>query len=148
MTVKPLRVDVLLRLCLLGVILTGVSCSGGNRKTVYPVKGKVLLDGAPTPEAVVVLHPEGTPPAEAVRPQGMVQADGTFQLGTYKLKDGAPAGKYAVSVHWLERSAHGDDIERVLVPYRYMTPATSGLTAEVKPGSNDLPVFELTWREN
>ncbi len=148
MTDKRLGIHFLLVFCLLGSILFGVSCSKQTKKTLYPVKGKVLVDGAPAPEAVVVLHPEDQPPMEAVRPQGTVQADGSFQLGTYSPKDGAPPGRYQVSVLWIQRSDKGDDIEQVFLPYRYMSPATSGLTAEVRPGTNELPVFELTRREN
>ncbi len=133
---------VLTRLLLLGAVVALSGCSG--HKTVYHVKGKVLVNGQPAVNAAVVFHPE--PPSEKFpeRPRGTVGADGSFQLTTYRYQDGAPAGRYAVTVSWVELARKGDDIVNDYLPPQYKNPTTSGLTAEVKSGSNDLPPFELT----
>jgi hypothetical protein len=77
-------------------------------------------------------------------PQGQVGTDGTFKLTTYKHDDGAPPGRYAVSVFWAVSSKGGDNFDKILVPERYTNPSTSGLTAEVPPRATDLSPFQLT----
>jgi hypothetical protein len=127
---------------LLGVVLLGASCSG--RKAVHAVTGKVLFEGRPAEGALVQFHPaepSGSPP---LIPQGHVGADGTFRLTTYRYEDGAPAGRYQVTVLWAVPSKGGDGYDKLLVPDRYLKPATSGLTATVPAEAIELPPFELT----
>lgn len=74
-----------------------VSC-GDGRPPVYPVKGRVVdARGQPAFNALVVFHPED---AKAPRPSGRVNESGDFLMTTYNKDDGAPAGKYAVTVFW------------------------------------------------
>jgi hypothetical protein len=131
----------LLRLFLAGVFLLPTSCSG--RKPVYPVSGKVLFQGRPAKGAMVKFHPQDGSDTALV-PRGEVDADGTFRLTTYQQHDGAPAGRYAVTIFWGVPSKGGDEFDRLLVPSRYLNPATSGLTAEVPNREIDLPPFQLT----
>jgi hypothetical protein len=126
----------------LGVLLLGASCSG--RKTVYPVTGKVLFEGRPAVGAVVQFHPRDQADTKPLVPTGQVGADGSFRLTTYTHEDGAPAGRYAVTVFWGVPAKGGDDYERILVPPRYLSPATSKLTAEVPRQATELPPFQLT----
>ena len=139
---RTLPPRLLLRGLLAGVLLLGASCSG--RKTVYPVTGKVLFEGRPAVGAVVQFHPQDKVDTRAVAPLGQVGADGTFRLTTYAHEDGAPAGRYAVTVSWGVPSKGGDGYDRLLVPGRYLSPATSKLTAEVSPQATELPPFKLT----
>jgi hypothetical protein len=132
----------LLRATLAGVLLLGASCSG--RKSVYPVTGKVLFEGRPTAGAVVQFHPLDRADDNPVVPLGEVGADGTFRLTTYSHEDGAPAGRYTVTVSWGVPSKGGDGFERILVPASYLSPATSKLTAEVPAQATELPPFQLT----
>jgi hypothetical protein len=120
----------------------GVSCSG--RKPVYPVTGKVVFEGRPAAGAVVQFHPQDKSDKSPLVPVGQAGADGSFRLTTYVHEDGAPAGRYAVTVFWGVPSKGGDNFDRVLVPGRYLNPATSGLTAEVPGRATDLPPFKLT----
>jgi len=114
----------------------GVSIA--NRKPVYPVKGKVHFDGTPTPDAVVVFYLiDGKKMTRAA--DGLVEADGSFALSTYKAFDGAPAGQYAVAVSWREAGAPNR------LPARYADPATSGLRVQVKAEANDVSL-DLTTR--
>src|SRR5262245_57019000 len=77
-----------------------VAGCGDGKPTPYPVSGKVLVKGKEADGAIVRLWPaEGGGP-DAARPLGYVQPDGGFQLTTYKENDGAPAGKYKVTVEW------------------------------------------------
>jgi hypothetical protein len=131
-----------------GILLASVvplilcSCARDNRKPVFPVQGKVLYKGQPAQNAIVFLHPLGNVASAAPTPHGIVAADGSFQIGTYRDKDGAPAGQYAVTVVWKTEARGGDDQDNLL-PVRYLNPSTSGLTAQVKEGPNELEPFQL-----
>jgi hypothetical protein len=137
---RPLRL--LTGAFLLGVVLPGASCSG--RKAVYEVTGKVLFQGRPAEGAVVQFHPAEPPGSPPLVPQGVVGKDGTFRLTTYRHEDGAPPGRYQVTVLWGVPSKGGDGYDKLLVPDRYLKPATSGLTATVPAKAVELPPFELT----
>lgn len=124
-------------------------CGRSDRAPVYPVRGKVLFDGKPTPHALVVLHPVGPAPKDAPRPYAQVAADGTFEVSTYAPRDGAPPGDYAVTVQWLLTSARknsrdGEDAPPTnRLPVRYATAERSGLRVRVQEGENQLPPLTL-----
>jgi hypothetical protein len=132
-----------LRLVLLAALAAAASCGGG--KGLAAVRGQVLYEGQPAEGAVVYFHPEGdsNTPA-ATRPSGKVGADGWFELTTDTRGKGAPPGRYVVTVVWRRSTGGADDNEQNLLPPRYLSPATSKLSAEVKEGSNELPPFRLT----
>jgi hypothetical protein len=112
----------------------GVSTAG--QKAVFPVKGQVHFEGTPTPDAQVVFHRiEGKKMIWTA--DGIVEADGSFRLTTYKAFDGAPAGEYAVSVIWREMKSNGQ-LGANRLPEKYASPATSGLRARVKTGENEI----------
>jgi hypothetical protein len=69
---------------------------------------------------------------------GIVEADGSFKLTTYKAFDGAPAGEYQIGVVWRASGKTGPS----LIPARYNAAAKSGLTATIQAGKNDV-VLEL-----
>ena len=88
--------------------------STAKRLPTHPVKGFAYFEGSPMPGAVVTLTGMGK--TNAI---GVVAADGSFQLSTYKGFDGAPAGEYKVAVTWREAG-------QSLLPVRYTTAANSG----------------------
>jgi hypothetical protein len=122
---------------------------GENRPTVYRVKGKLLWQGRPAVGAVVFLHLEGQAvdnqnPAKGRKPTGTVGEDGTFELSTYGKKDGAPAGRYRISVIWAKNTGNGDEVEHML-PEHLMNPATSNLpVVEVGTQATELAPIELS----
>ena len=81
-------------------------CRGGVaanlRKPVFPVSGELYFDGAPAKHVMVVLHPADPGVKAEVWPIGYpkatVNADGSFQIGTYEQQDGAPAGEYLILI--------------------------------------------------
>jgi hypothetical protein len=93
---------------------------------------------------VVQFHPLDKPDKDTPVPVGQVGPDGRFRLTTYVHEDGAPPGSYAVTVFWAVPAKGGDSFDRILVPQRYLNPATSGLRAEVPEGPIELPPFLLT----
>jgi hypothetical protein len=136
---------------LLGTLaLACTSCGSEVRKPVFPARGKVLCDQKPAPKAIVTFHPLGTMGVETgpetVNPHGVVAEDGTFQLTTYSPNDGAPAGKYAVTIIWRTEPRSRDEEERTLLPLRYGHPGSSGLRAEVKEGPNEGLLFNISRR--
>lgn len=108
-----------------------------DKKATFAVSGKVLLAGQPLPGVTVVFHPSDDAGAKATRAYGKTDASGSFKLSTYVAGDGAPAGRYSVTVH-------GDpDADIVVVPERYARTTSSGLQVEVKQQTNDMPAFQL-----
>jgi hypothetical protein len=125
------------------VALSCASC-GHRREKVYPVQGKVFVDGKPATGAVVFFHPESQIFTKGDQPHGVVDGEGVFHLTTYKPKDGAPSGKYKITVFWEKKPEHGDCGE--IVPLEaYADPAASPLNAEVPKATTVLEPFYLVF---
>lgn len=129
--------------------LIGCSQSDDGRVDVYPVTGKITVNGAPAAGAKVVFYgatPELKGPNVAP-PAGATNENGEFQLRTYDPDDGSPAGNFNVTVFWPEPIPPGADTEMFQpqdrLKKRYLDPATSGLTVEVPVGGGSLPPIEL-----
>ena len=126
--------------------LTVVGCSSSEpRAAVHPAKGEVFCGGKPAAGAVVHLHPmqkDGQPPAYAT-----VEEDGTFQLSTYRAKDGAAAGDYIVTIVWRDEYAVEDERDKLVGPDklgdRYSRVEASPLRATIRAGKNELPRWEV-----
>ncbi len=139
-----------LRLLVLGLLLTGVlSCQGGKR--FYPVRGHVFADGKPAEGVTIVFHPLDDPDPQPVQPSAVVQADGSFVLRSYvvqqrALKEGAPAGKYAVTCVWYPADLQ-NYLGRENLPDqlhgKYADPKSSVLRAEIPEAGTELPPFEV-----
>src|SRR5262245_61668020 len=85
---------------LFALACTGCGAKEPQRLTVYPVSGKLTVNGRPAEKAEVTLRPLtdlNEPTKRSVLPFARVEADGAFKIGTYLADDGAPAGEYAVT---------------------------------------------------
>jgi hypothetical protein len=143
MTVRPIFV---------GVAVIAAGCGGDGRLPTHPVRGTVTFDGKPLPRAEVWLVPKDEAALKAeimIRPAGVTDADGAFTTTTYLTGDGAPAGEYAAIVHWTPARGATDNADepadapakgprRPAFPSKYRSPTTSGLTATVAPGPNQI----------
>jgi hypothetical protein len=132
---------------LLSAALLTVICSCSSNKRVYPVSGKVLFEGKPAAGAILKFYavdPADKKDEPALVPQAIANEDGAFRLTTYRSEDGAPAGKYTVSIFWSKPAKGGDDYGKPLIPARYLNAETSGLTAVVEERATELPPFQLT----
>jgi hypothetical protein len=122
------------------------SCSP-RKQSVYHVRGKVLdASGAPLAGAVVTFHPVNGKKGALVFPQGVAGKDGSYELSTYNLNDGAPAGQYKVTVILELQDDVGDrDDSRIVTASRYRDPETTDLSAEVTAhqGVLELQPFKL-----
>jgi len=131
-------------LAVLILVVGTIGCGQGRPKTV-PVSGTVTLDGQPVDGASVTFYP-----ASGGRPaMGTTDAQGNFTLTTFEKGDGAIPGTYNVTVTKVaageaspdEQSDTGEalmgaeDTEgKSLLPVKYSSVKTSGLTVEVKAG--------------
>jgi N-methylhydantoinase B/oxoprolinase/acetone carboxylase alpha subunit len=113
-----------------------------SRLAVHPVRGKVMLGPTPAAGAMVVFHPLDKKDDRAV-PRGKVDKDGTFKLSTYDADDGAPVGKYKVTIDW-RKGATLDDDGVSLVHARYTRPASTPIEVEITPETTELKPFEIT----
>lgn len=129
------------RLFLLGLF---VGCGGSGSGTAS-VSGSIKYKGKPVAKANVSFTPaEGVSRAAT----GLTDDNGYYKLGTFSSNDGALPGKYRVAI-----IARGPDRPPKpgetgsgmpgetmpgdpLIPVKYFAPDSSGLTFEVKKGSN------------
>ncbi|VTU00312.1 Uncharacterized protein OS=Singulisphaera acidiphila (strain ATCC BAA-1392 / DSM 18658 / VKM B-2454 / MOB10) GN=Sinac_3752 PE=4 SV=1 [Gemmataceae bacterium] len=95
------------RLALAALAVALVGCGGSGRAGIYPVKGRVVVEGLPGQGAIVTLHPTDGSTSKA-RSMAVADADGAFQVSTFGKYDGAPAGEYAVTLVWPEYNDAGE----------------------------------------
>lgn len=86
-------------------LLPLAGCGGGDFPTAK-VTGTVLCEGKPVSGIHVFFEPLQTGTDGLVGKQGIGQtdADGTFEITTYKDGDGAVVGKHRVRVGWSDRA--------------------------------------------
>jgi len=122
-----------------------------------PVTGTVTYDGKPLEQATVVFLAPVPGKSRSLAAVAITDAAGRFVLRTYRDHDGAIAGRHQVTVHKsvtvspgdrpLSPNEQGDILDtpvvRHLIPQKYSTPDTSGLTAEVAPRSDNRFSFVL-----
>ena len=139
-----------LLIALLGAAMMLGCNSGGQR--IAPVSGTVTYNGKPVPGAHVSFVPSDGSSRAA---EGLTDANGKFTLGTFSTSDGAVVGTHKIGViangpARPARPGEGSGMpgETVpgppLIPAKYFSPETSGITQEVKPGSNSV---ELTLKD-
>jgi hypothetical protein len=144
----------------IGLLATSLSAGCGKSRPeikgkmpVFPVKGKVMIDGQPMAGATVLFYPTQDFPKGSAqqRPRAVAGDDGTFQVSTYDNNDGAPAGEYRVTISWkgdtqgLNNEQQADLPEKA--PETVLHARTSKLRVEVKNGDNSLPAWDLTERQ-
>jgi hypothetical protein len=145
--------------CLTAAVTSLLAGCGSDEVPVFPVRGKVLYRGRAAANAEVVFHPaEDDPRLAALCIHGTADAEGVFELTTYRRGDGAPAGDYVVTVFWPRPrsgapvagdSADPEDPESAdleggdFFQGRYGSRSASKLRATVGEQENELPPFDL-----
>ena len=130
----------------IGVAVAAVSMGSDGRVPLTPARGELRYQGKAIPGALVTFHPfgEGGKKAGVPHPHGVVNADGTFQLGTYSDGDGAPPGEYEVTVHWFVKARKDEEGPgKNALPLRFGNTETSGVKVRVQAGENALPPIQL-----
>lgn len=125
------------------LLLTDFSGCRPRERELAPLTGKVLYQGKPlTFGAVMIEHDQGQPATAAIQP------DGTFVIETRGEGQGAVVGKRRVRVACYEAQdpakKGSDSLGESLIPRKYTSFETSGLVIDVKPGTNEPLVIELT----
>src|SRR5262245_51825536 len=130
-------------LCFLVVTASLLGC-GDGRKPVYPVHGKVLINGKPATDAFVTLHAVTPDPNEPLFPSGQVDSQGAFALSSYITGDGAPAGDYVLTIEWLNYQVLGNQWGGPdKLKGRYSDPKKSKIQVRVENRPLELPPIEL-----
>jgi hypothetical protein len=114
------------------VILAVVGC-GKSGPPLYPVKGKVTIDGKPATEGGVVFHSVDNPMVQLI---GNISSNGDYAIVSKK-ELGAPAGHYKVTALITEtpKRPNGQPmgLPRTISNPKYADASKSPLTVEVKP---------------
>jgi hypothetical protein len=136
---------------LLNALFLLLGCSGSGKP--IPVKGTVTFDDRPLPRASVVFF---TQEPEGRDANGFTDAQGVFQLTTFRPNDGALPGKYKVVVQYSEEpetptpfSSPGEaqraiasgqvklKTPSIIIPPVYSQPNETVLTQEI-PATTDI----------
>jgi hypothetical protein len=112
-----------------------------NSDSVYTVQasGTVTYKGKPLEKGQVQFLPTEGPAAV-----GLIE-NGKFILGTNSEGNGAPPGKYRVTVFSYAnvQSKFGESTTKSVIPNRYTNPDSSGLVVEIPSGGNDAIAIKL-----
>lgn len=138
-SVKRVRTSVLS----MAVALIGCGDGGPPRAPLHPASGKVSVDGQPAAGVEVRFRPADNPNAlDALVPFATTGEDGGFKLGTYEKGDGAPEGRYKVTLFWPDRPpgpSHAED----QLGGTYALPEKTTLEAGIGKGENTFPTIEI-----
>ena len=124
---------------LLGLMTCLLAFTGCGGPSLYPVSGKVLVDGEPLTRGFVVFHPDDDRPmAGADLPRGELDKNGVYELRSGE-KIGAPPGKYRVVIVAQDLNTRAPDARsavhpepKPLIDRLYFDPEKTPLKAEVK----------------
>lgn len=132
------------RLVLLALGLATLGCS--HDPPTGKVQGRVTLSGRPVGPGKVFFLPDRSKGTQGPPAEGDLGRDGNYELSTFGSGDGAVVGHHRVeiveSIPGMEFGVEGSSDQPAVIPLRYADADTSGLTAEVQPGSNPCN-FEL-----
>ena len=117
-------------------VLLLAGCKGAEYKTA-PVKGKVTSQGKPVTTGQIFFHPIEDKNKPANRPGkaafANLEKDGSFQLSTYGINDGAVVGRHRVSYE----GPDGESEEGSPAPY--LVPEDKA-EVEVVAGQNEINI--------
>jgi len=122
-----------------------VAVHGGCSRKTAPapatVRGKVIFQGEPLAEGLIVFAPDPDRGAAGKPARGELGADGSFQL-TCAGETAIPPGWYRIAIAPAPRYAPGSVRDRTPFPPQLARPDRSTVVREVKAGQDN--VFEFT----
>jgi hypothetical protein len=129
-------------------LLTGCTHSLPPNRPAYPVRGKVVFsNGQPVRLAIIHLDPKD--PSVGNEAEGIIWADGTFQIRTYSNSDpdGAVPGEYVVSFEPFSGArfppAAAKRVKPSVIPAKYQDSHKSGIEVVIQAEENDLGTIKL-----
>lgn len=148
--------------CGTAILISFSGCWGKDRLDVSPVRGQVVYNGSGVPQATVIFFPvdPADEAAQKMRPYAYADGAGQFEIKTYVIGDGAPPGKYRVSIiapsgpppRGSKDRPAGEETSvpatAVRIPpaivRKYGNVDTAGIEVNVQEGENNLEPFVLT----
>ena len=116
------------------ILITLVPCWGCGQPSpattpvaTVPARGKVTYKNKPLTKGSIVFEPTD----RGKDATGKIQPDGSFELTTYKDKDGAVLGTHKVYVNGVPVG---------IIPPKFTHPSTSNMEAEVVEGKTEYPI--------
>lgn len=139
----------MLRLFVVFFLLTVSGCASDEPRGT--VTGKVSVNGVPLTEGTIFFENQ----AKGVALTGQIKPDGSFLLASHK-GVGLVVGSYQVAISPEAMLMSADeiplvgknprkpnDVKKSSLPNKYYKTSTSGITAEIKEGSNPPFNFDL-----
>lgn len=135
---------------LIAVCVTNIGCGGGSDlPPVYPVKGKVTLQGGPLSDYILSFIPE----KGDIGASANLGSDGSYSLSTVDGRPGCTAGKFKVvlrpkmdqdsaqaAMKNMKPLSKGLSKEKSKLPDSYSAPGTSPKQVEVKAEPNVIDI--------
>lgn len=130
-------------------LMVGCEQKAPYRKTTFPVKGSITVDGnvpdSPVKIECVPISQVDDDPSHFSMSFTMSKTDGSFNISTYQSDDGIPAGEYALTFMWgklnLMSGQYGGPDK---LNGRYSDPKKSEIKVTVADEPIDLGMIELT----
>jgi hypothetical protein len=116
------------------------SCGGPSHEATYPVTGRILVDGQPMAGIAISAAPAVSNTEDLRSTGGHTDAEGHFQLQTFKENDGAPNGDYRLTFR-KRKGLSGDEFNG-----RYQNTENSQVKFKVEGQAVDLGTIELTMK--
>jgi hypothetical protein len=134
----------LLLCCLLTAVSVGCNAEP-DRLPLVPVQGKVVYQGKPLANALVVLHPLSSHASANLVSHASTDSSGTFTVSTYDANDGAPVGDYKVTVECYKLLGSNGQLQPGpnFLPPKYSQTQTSTLAISVNELKQEQHVLEL-----
>lgn len=123
--------------------VSGCWAGRDDRPITFPVRGELRVAGRPAAGARVQLTALDDPALSRLAPHGEVAADGSFRLTTFRSGDGAPAGRYALTLTWPLPPRPGKEEGPDRFKRRYADPRRPLREVRIVPGENVLAAIEL-----
>jgi|SRR5262245_50335514 len=130
----------------LAVVLFASGCGKKDgKRPVYPVVGKVLIDGQPGADARLIFYPTDAADTLAPKPTAVVDEQGNLVVTTYVTGDGAPVGEYKVALEWPKMTNQFGRIQPGpdRLGGKYKDHTSSKWTVRIAEGNNTLPDFDV-----
>jgi hypothetical protein len=121
--------------------LTLFFCGCGGGKTAA-VNGRVKFKDGSDAKALAGYTVSFETEADRISGTGDIAPDGTFKITTYAANDGAVPGRHRVAISPPDPVPDAPP-PKPLIPNKYMNFGTSGLTAEIKPGTTNNVELEV-----
>jgi hypothetical protein len=124
----------------------GACAKAPDRKATYPVTGTIKVDGKAVEQLAVTCHDtKGIDKADPTVSAAFTDAEGKFQVSTFKAGDGVPVGDYVLTFAWGEMNLLTMQYSGDKFKGKYADPKTSTHKFTVKEGvPTDLGTIDLT----